>query len=124
MDPKELKKLQVEWQKKLKKSGFVDAENTYGELKSYHSFHFNHPTTNWDLPNRAEYYHRCEHFLNTHKFDTEDERRIWTLHSNGDSTREISRKLKMSRIKATEILNKLKAKMKTWIRMEQISDDF
>ncbi len=124
MDPKEVKKLKALWDKKLKQSGFIDAENKNGQLLSFHSFHFNHPSTGWDMEARAEYFRRCEQFLNNHEFKSKRELNMWTMHSKGDSLRKIAIKLQMNRIKATEMLNRLKEEMKKWVRLESLSDDF
>ncbi len=124
MDPKELKKLTAVWRKKLKQSGFVDAENANGQLNSYDSFRFNHERTGWDFEAKAEYFRRCEQFLNNYEFKTKQDLKIWTMHSEAISARKISLAMRLGRAKVLEILKRLDTEMKKWFRLEALSDGF
>lgn len=117
---KDFKKLQKEWYEKIKKEGFVDAEDTenpHRPLKSWHSFKFYAPDKNQKLyfismDSAEEYYKRARHLLVDYKFDKEIHKRIWTLHSEGWSTRQIEKKISRfdksyKRSQISNIINKI-----------------
>lgn len=98
------KKLKAEWYRKLEKSGFEDAENRLG-LKKYHSF-------GWlVMPERdvkrelaTEYFRRAAQFAHSHKFDSETEKRIWQLHSEGTTFRDIIKLLRKEHIRVGNVV--------------------
>lgn len=90
---KEFKKLQSEWTKKLKKSGFEDIEDSKGKLLQYSASHVNHRIAPVKWETKSEYYRLAEHFFHEHKFKSL-EQSIWELHYAGDSIRTIVKKLK------------------------------
>lgn len=110
LNNKELQKLQKLWKYKLKRSGFKDIENKHGDVMvstfdrvrsgwnngmSYETIKVKHDAA-------EEYYRLAGHFLHDHKFESSLDLRIWTFHSQGKSVREISRLLKISKIKYTK----------------------
>jgi len=87
LKPLKLKKLQALWDRKLKKSGFEDAEDNTGKLKSYHSLEFfnsglRHPDYQ---EGKAEYYRAAGHFLHSYKFADKEEEHLWQMHCEGQS---------------------------------------
>jgi hypothetical protein len=104
-----LAKAQKKWYLKLKKTGFVDIEQNEDTIK-LSSTQFFYGTKNGVRYNekmasyegKLEYYRLAEHFLNDHEFKNEIEKKIWELHSEGKSYREISKTLRTEEL----ILNK------------------
>jgi len=113
------KELDAKWKAKLKKSGFDDIEGVSGILSSdrqelgrrrdYRAYdkrplHYEAIT---------EYYRLCGHFLHDHKFEDENERRVWELHGDGLSHRDIYviLKKKISRRNIQAILMRLEKVM-------------
>lgn len=93
----EFKKLQKKWYKKLEKSGFEEAEDVDSVeefMLRWHDKDIKAKGT-WDqLVARAAYYQTAEaHALDGH-FDTALDKRIWTLHAQGLTVREIAQKVK------------------------------
>jgi hypothetical protein len=81
VNSKKFQALQAKWDKKLKESGFEDAEQRDGNLKWWsldrHAFVKDRDAA------KEEYYRLAGHFLYDYKFPTEEERRVWELHSEG-----------------------------------------
>lgn len=93
---KELKKLQREWNKKLKDSGFVDAEEPDGRLKRWHGHYFHNryrPDPEFQA-SKEEYYRMAGHFLYDHAFEDDVQRLIWSMHAEGKGQRVIIKELK------------------------------
>ncbi len=98
-NPKQLlKEAQDEWYKKLKKSGFDDIEQDEDRLKKWASSSFKgkingarHNEKQAFTDAKEEYYRRAGHFLYDHEFASAFQRRIWELHAEGKSLREISK---------------------------------
>jgi len=100
-----LKELTDIWYSKLKNSGFQDAENRDGNLRTFSGRgHLKHKETSesdatWyagrqEYNNiKQEYYYLAEHFLNSHRFSDKTEKQIWKLHSEGVSYRNIAKEL-------------------------------
>lgn len=90
------KQLRDKWYKKLEKIGFQDIEdNKYEEpkLKVYDYLKFK--TIGPDLHEaKAKYYANCRDVLNKNVFETKLHRRIWELHTDGLSLREIEKAIK------------------------------
>ncbi len=93
---KKFKDLQAKWYKKLADKGFEDIEdNKYEEpkLKAYHYLRFK--TLEPDVhAARAKYYENCRGVLVNHRFKRALDRRIWELHTEGLSLREIETEIK------------------------------
>lgn len=119
---KEFKDLNAKWRKKLEKSGFEDIENDRGELRSSDSSEY---IRNFDpiaAGAKEEYFRRAGFFLYEYKFETELERRIWELHVEGASIREIVRILKkrgLKKIYKRRIHELLKPMVKKCINAKQ-----
>lgn len=100
LNNKELKALQIKWYDKLKKSGFTDIEahdenpgKPDGNLKDWHSQMFQSSNTPVLFQQRERYYQLAGQFLHEWTFSDAKEKVVWQCHSNGMSTREISRQL-------------------------------
>lgn len=107
MDKTEFKKLQTEWYKKLKDSGFVDAENN-----SYHSPYDNvfqrkakykmhgvradeyYERKTAVFLEKEQYYRLAGQFLYSHEFKTEQDEYIWKKHAEGLTMPEIVKSTK------------------------------
>lgn len=93
---KEFQKLQSMWYAKLKDEGFDEIENPDGNLKSWHSFMFarrpfSNPNSTHRILQEEEYYRLAGQFFYDHKFKNKTEKRMWELHSNGKSVRDIAK---------------------------------
>lgn len=93
------------WYDKLKEEGFEDIEDTNNEfrpLKSWHSFrfmlndssYFKNTNLRTNRESAISYYRLACQLLNTHHFKNETHRRIWELHSEGWSKRQIEAEIK------------------------------
>jgi hypothetical protein len=82
------KKEKKKWYKRLKSSGFKDIELGEDELVRY-SFHL----TDAYRSGTYDYYLKANEFLASFKFQTKLDQFIWSLHSEGNSCRQISTQL-------------------------------
>lgn len=107
-ETEEFKELQKNWYKKLKEEGFVDIEKEKHGFKSY--IYANGAGLVEGKKNqysatyrnsKIEYYRAAEHFLNEYKFKSNLDKVIWEYHSNGISTREISKLLADAKVLKT-----------------------
>ena len=87
------KKLAAKWEAKLAKEGLGDLEDSKGRLKSWHSFKFQAQFTPDEFAERSTYYYQCEELLRIYTFKRPIERKIWQLHSEGLSVREIAKSI-------------------------------
>lgn len=105
-ETKKFKALQDKWYKKLESKGFEDIEDTRHAdrpLKRWHGLDFKSKAKSPDVFLATQsYFQKASELLNTHTFDTMEQRRVWELHAEGLSTREIVRKLKEENIKASK----------------------
>jgi hypothetical protein len=91
--PKTFNQLQEEWYAKLKKEGFEDIEQTDTKerlLKSWHSSYFHSRHNPHDFRHQEEYFRQATNFYHSHDFKNQAEKKIWLLHSEGYTIREIS----------------------------------
>ncbi len=104
MDP-EFKKLEAEWNKKLKDSGFEDIESSreeYRNIRTFHSNYFHSKYTAEQIEETLNYYSTCMHFYWRYtKFRSKTEKEIWFLHSQGHSRRKIADELTSNGFKIT-----------------------
>ncbi len=118
------KKLHAEWNKKLKDSGFIDAEDTSGQLKAYHGSRlFSRSLPNVDMASKEEYYRIAAQFLYEYKDFTDITRLIWELHSQGHTIRDIANSIphpKKSQV--YKIIHKLAKIMLATYQEEQNND--
>lgn len=92
---KQFKDLQAKWYEKLAEEGFQEIENVRtGQLKQW-SMHYVQCKRDKDfalnlIQETNQYFHSAQTVLNDYQFKTERERRIWELHCEGLSTRQIA----------------------------------
>jgi len=88
---KQFEELKKKWYKKLEKTGFEDIEQADGRLVGKHGewFKYYHNPT-LDLA-KQDYFRHAGYFLYEHKFANDFERRIWELHVEGISIRNIAK---------------------------------
>lgn len=87
----EFKRLNKQWRKRLKRSGFKDIERSESQLSSYSYEIFRNYS-----PFIEDYYAKTLNFLNSYKFECETDRFIWKLYCDGCSYRQISTELERS----------------------------
>jgi hypothetical protein len=117
--PKSFDELQAIWYKKLKASGFEDAEVKRGNefvLQAWHDTRFRIRYRPSDIKATLFYYDQCQTFLNTHAFHNEFERQVWELFCEGFSYREIAAKMivvhkKLKKDMVNYIINQLQEEM-------------
>lgn len=115
----EFKKTQAEYYKKLKDSGFDDAEKDENYLKEWHSHYFQSRNNKDTFESKQEYFSQAEQFLNIFK----TLKIIWAMHTEGQSYREITASMERKGIKCNKdkvnlIINNLKGIMKVHINGE------
>lgn len=96
LTPAQLRSLQREWYAKAKASGFEDAEDTARAdrpLKHWHSTRFLKQTRPMRREATETYYEMCRAIIHTFPFKTPRHRKIWELHSEGKSRRDIAREV-------------------------------
>jgi hypothetical protein len=107
----ELEKAQKIWYKKLKDSGFEDVEKDEENLIKYSSRFFNcrvggspfnKESSQSFYEAKEEYYRIAGHFLHDNKFKDEFEKKVWDLHSQGISFRDIAIKVRTKQNKANK----------------------
>ncbi len=113
------KKLQAQWDAKLKKSGFEDAETKSGQLKAWHKLDIMRRFQHSDAATKMEYFVSAGRFLYDHKFESATDRAIWELHCQGMTLREILKVLQGSQVaskwKVHQIVLRLKKEMvRSW----------
>lgn len=80
------KKLNQEWQKKLKESGFKDIESSTAIDRNYIS------SQEFEVDaERIEYIHLCESYFNSGKIKDKTDLEIFEMHCEGISNQEISK---------------------------------
>ena len=114
---KDFLKLQAEWDRKLAESGFIDAEQRDGKLKTWHKNDMleRDPV---DIQSRTLYYQAAGRFLHDYTFPTDLERQIWAAHIEGLTVRAIVEVLvpkRLKRARVDQIIQKLvKIMVESW----------
>lgn len=125
-DPQNFKTLQKLWYKKLRDAGFEDIEDTNSPkefLKTWHSSYFISRYTAESYERKETYYRLCSHFLWDYAFESNLEREIWRLHSEGMSLRDIAKSLRSKRIKLNkDNVNKIIVKLVRIMRTSQTEE--
>lgn len=106
-----LKQLTKVWYAKLKKSGFVEAEDTNSVnefMKQWDDYHFRSMHSPEKFQEIQDYYQLATEFLGVHEFNDKQERNIWQLHADGFSIRQTATKLRLQKDKVHKILRRLK----------------
>ncbi len=112
MQKKQLKKLQALWAKKLERSGFFDIERANGTLKNHDAYRVREMNANHDvMAARQRYYELARQFYHANTFETSREKRVWHMHSEGESTYTIAGETKSSQSDIDRIVRRLAKKM-------------
>lgn len=107
MNQKEFLLLQCFWDRKLERSGFNDIEERDGTLKD----------SNWIKQSaknpmafqiKQEYYYQATHFLHDHIFKNKIEKKIWEMHTQGETFPVISQRFNIYYTTVNRIVLKLK----------------
>ncbi len=124
---KSLKDLQAEWYTKLKAEGFVDIESRNYLIK-WHSFDFTSQRFQLIQASRAQYQKQIDDFKNhpafidacksmvrhgNSKFTEIEVELIWTLHTEGLTTRSIAGRLQRVKSRIDDIIRGLRQ----WMRL-------
>ena len=92
------KKLFEKWNKKLVKAGHNEIEDFSKSEPTLKSFHdkemYKRRITQDEFDSTSKYYSNAVDLLNTYKFTSDFERKVWELHSNGMSVRKIAKQVK------------------------------
>jgi hypothetical protein len=133
--PVDFKQIQDEWYKKLKDEGFVDIENSV-TLADGKKGYENTGRAGPNLKNKTSeqfeavllYYQNCRSFLTCYNFDSDLDRTIWELYSEGVPYRDISKELiknniKLNKDSVSKIVKRLEKIMNTEIFVQSILDD-
>lgn len=88
----QFQKLNKKWAKKLEQSNFKDIEtnDNYENLKEWDSSRFKIRYTPIEFEANARYYQLASQLLHDYPFLSSTEKRIWKLHSEGESIRRIA----------------------------------
>jgi hypothetical protein len=97
MDQNKFKELQRKWYKKLLNDGFVDIENENHQLRDFETQKYSKnifnglPFADWIRMKLAkmEYYTLARQFIYIHKFPSVKIKKIWSMHAEGLSCRQI-----------------------------------
>ena len=98
MTQKQLKALQAKWYKRLERSGFVDVESPLKEhcpLKHWDSIKFQAQYSPQAYLEKERYYQLAGQLLNEHKFKTARDKKVWAMHVEGRTYKEIAKKVKV-----------------------------
>jgi hypothetical protein len=94
MDHRAFKKLEARWYKKLKDAGFDDIEDSTRPGRPLHAWHsFRFYSQNTRSENAELYYQMAAHLLLEFKFENTTHQRIWELHADGWSKRQIEKEI-------------------------------
>ncbi len=125
---KSLKDLQTEWYDKLKAEGFIDIESKNKALIEWHSFKFTSQRFQIIQASRAQYQKQIDDFRNhpafteacksmvkhgNSKFTELEVELIWTLHTEGETTRDIASKVQRVKSRIDDIIRGLRQ----WMRL-------
>lgn len=118
---KEFRELQSKWYKKLRQQGFEDLERKAGRLKTGALQNISHLYNTEQFNIKEEYYRLAGQFLHEHKFKSGIEKKIWELHSEGMSIRNIVKKLKHRGVTAYKdlvegVIKRMREEMKKYAR--------
>jgi hypothetical protein len=135
MKSQQFKDLQDKWYKKLAKSGFEDIEQDEDHLINWSSSRALRGKVNGSayadviVSHQAveEYYRLAGHFLHDYKFKDEYEKKVWILHADGNSHRDVAEALRTKSRKANKdsvntIVKRLSKEMLTMYRQKDAKE--
>lgn len=101
-----LKKLYQKWNKLLKKSGFEDIEDAYGNLKSYSYLGLEAD----EVRSREAYYEAARALLHTDYIKGQD-KAVWTYHAEGYTQPEIAKMMGLSQSAVHRIIEDIETRL-------------
>ncbi len=110
-----LKTLQAHWYRILKEQGFEDIEDTSSPkefLKTWHSTWFKTHSSPESFKEKHRYYQARTYFATAYTFKDNKEERIWFLHSEGFSYREIAKQTSTKKDAVAKIIKTLTKTMR------------
>jgi hypothetical protein len=112
---KKFEALKDKWYKKLEQEGFVDVEQDENNLKVWESTAFQNRYDARNAEFTEEYYRLAGQFLYDYNFESEQDRTIWELHSNGYTRTQITAEIKKKKSKKNPVRGKtyIHCKIKT-----------
>ena len=106
------KKLNAEWQKKLKASGFEDLEDPENPDEPIpHHIKTRLPRFKKGEETR-DYYDQCLHYLEYGTFDSMRQKAMWTMHCHGESLQEIATSRLISKSTVQYHIRRVRNRMK------------
>lgn len=93
MNKTEFTRLRTAWYRKLRESGFRDVERADGSIADSHRLTWALGMGPLILQARSEYFSAAASYLAEATFPTQTERRIWAMHADGVTIREIASKV-------------------------------
>lgn len=100
--------------KRLASSGFEEIEDLNSPLqmlKRWDNTYFQNRMTPEQFKAKQLYFQNCSFFLSTHTFISKRDKRVWAMHSEGYSLREIAKKIKYNKDLVKPIVQRLKGLM-------------
>lgn len=112
------------WYKKLKDTGFIDAETPDGHLKDYPALRLHRDYGEHLFNDKQDYFRVASEFYWQHSFQSQLERNIWKLHCIGFSLREIAFALRTKENKINkDNVQKIVHRFDLMIRSKGINDE-
>lgn len=90
----DIKQLKAHWYQKLKEEGFKDAETPNGYLKDHPVERLKRDYTPEKFNEKQNYFRLAAQFYHDHTFDSFHEQKVWQLHAEGLSLREMATQLR------------------------------
>lgn len=110
---KDFRKLQAHWYARLKEDGFEDLEYFHPDGEAADTLLDKHKIVRADrapevMEHTAEFYRLCGLFLHDYAFESELDRNIWELFTEGTTYRAIASRLKISMRKTFQTITRLR----------------
>jgi DNA-binding NarL/FixJ family response regulator len=102
----------MQWRAILKESGFVDIENNKNPDLPVKSDVRRDSKKFSDFASVQEYFLKASHYLNKGSFESEREKEVWKLHSEGQSMQEIGKLLGLSKTTVHYYVHKIMERIK------------
>lgn len=123
----DFKEIEREWYERLKKEGFEDIEYSGSPskpLKQYASYYFIARTDPLSFESKQNYYQRASQFLHDYLFHSDQEKKIWELHCEGKTLRQIAQSIEtMNKDTVRKVILGLKETMFLYHEDEEDFDD-
>ena len=114
MQKKLSKTLRQLWEQKLKDSGFIDIEQTFGtvrQLKQYEAHYFYERYTPEEFSAKQKYFEQLRAATHRLKFSSDRHKYVWKLYAHGIPIRQIAAKSGYNRRSVDRLLKKYKKEL-------------